>query len=364
MATTRQPLDSKLKCAVDTGFSVDFVRVVAILLVVLVHAAAYPYYLPENITPEVVNNWLTVDAYGALGFMGVPLFVMLSGALLLDAVKTDEPMRVFYKKRFLRIGGPMIFWTIIYFWWSTIAMKTTLTTNVILQGILSGSYPHLWFLYLLVGLYLATPFLRAMVNHLTRNKLKYLLILWFVGNVTVPFLNQFAPFGYNPVMFVFTGWVGYYLLGTYLVESRMPKWKATVGLVIGLVTTILGAWWVTGTFGESKITFFHEPLNTTMILASVSMFLILIAIPKAKIEKPNSKLKAALHWVSENTLPIYLFHMIILQTLLYGYLGFTINQATLSPIIEIPLMTALTFIITIAILYPLKKIPYIKYVIG
>jgi surface polysaccharide O-acyltransferase-like enzyme len=364
LVATRQLLENDPAYGADFGFSVDFVRVVAILLVILVHTAAFPYYLPQNITSDVVTNWFTVDVYGAVAAMGVPLFVMLSGALLLDPVKADEPMRVFYKKRFLRIGGPMIFWTIIYFWWSTIAMKETLTVNNVLSGLLSGSYPHMWFLYMLLGLYLVTPFLRAMLKNLDRNKFKYLLVLWFVGNVSVPFINQFAQFPFNPVMFVFTGWVGYYILGRYLVETKVAKWKPIAVLIPALVTTILGAWWVTGTFGEAKIGYFHEALNATVILASVSMFLLLAAIPKAKIECRNKTLTSVLHWIGQNTLPIYLFHMIIMQTIEKGYLGFFLNQDTLNPIIEIPILTAITFALTAAAVYLVKKIPYSKYVIG
>jgi surface polysaccharide O-acyltransferase-like enzyme len=312
----------------------------------------------------VVFNWFTVDVYGAVANMAVPLFVLLSGALLLDATKADEPMKVFYKKRFIRIGIPMIFWTIIYFWWSTYVTGQPLTVNGLLQGLLSGAYPHMWFLYLLVGLYLATPFLRVLVSHLDRNKFKYLIILWFIGNIMVPFINQFAPFGFNPVMFVFTGWIGYYLLGTYLVKTKIAPWKAVAGVVVGLLTTMVGAWWITATVGQSRTNYFHEPLNTTMILASTSMFLLLTSIPKNKIENSNTKIKALLHWISENTLPIYLFHIIIMQTLELGYLGFALNASTLSPIIEIPLLTIITFVMSAAIIYPLKKIPCIKNLIG
>ncbi len=296
--------------------------------------------------------------------MGVPLFVMLSGALLLDAAKADEPMRVFYKKRFIRIGLPMIFWTIIYFAWSTFLSEQPLTSVDVLKGVLVGSSGHLWFLYLLVGLYMVTPFLRIIVKHMDRNKFRYLLLIWLVGNVAVPFINQFAPFGYNPVMFVITGWVGYYLLGAYLVQTKVKRWKAALGLAAGLVSTIIGAWLLSAAVGVQYVKYFHESLNLTLIIASASMFLLLTAIPKTKIENLNPTLKTALHWISQNTLPIYIFHIIIMQTLEFGYLGITLNQGTLNPIIEIPLLAVIVFFLTVIIIYPFKKIPYLKHAIG
>lgn len=305
-----------------------------------------------------------MDIYGAFANMGVPLFVMLSGSLLLDAAKADEPMKVFYKKRFMRIGLPMIFWTIIYFAWSAFLSEQPLTSVDVLKGVLVGSSGHLWFLYLLIGLYMVTPFLRILVKHMDRNKFRYLLFIWLVGNVAVPFINQFAPFGYNPVMFVITGWVGYYLLGAYLVHAKVKRWKAALGLAAGLVSTIIGAWLLSAAAGIQYVKYFHESLNLTLIIASSSMFLLLTAIPKTKIENFNPTLKTSLHWISQNTLPIYIFHIIIIQTLEFGYLGITLNQGTLNPIIEIPLLAIIVFFLTVIIIYPLKKIPYLNHAIG
>ena len=84
-------------------------------MVVLVHASFFPYSISGEVTPTVMANWFTSDVFGAIGYLGVPLFVMLSGALLLNPAKADEPMGVFYKKRFWRVGLPLIFWTLVYF---------------------------------------------------------------------------------------------------------------------------------------------------------------------------------------------------------------------------------------------------------
>ena len=111
-------------------------------------------------------NWWTVNVYGAIGHLGVPLFVLLSGALLLDSSKADEPLGVFFKKRFRRIGLPVIFWSIAYFAWDFYVHGKPLSVDNIVQGVFSGAYVHLWFLYLLIGLYLITPVLRVLVKHL------------------------------------------------------------------------------------------------------------------------------------------------------------------------------------------------------
>ena len=72
----------------------------------------------------------------------------------------------------------------------------------------------------------------------------------------------------------------------------------------------------------------------------------------------------ALKVVSQNSLPIYLFHVIVLEALQKGYLGFKISVTTINPIIEIPLITAVTLLICLALIVPLKKVPYMKRILG
>jgi surface polysaccharide O-acyltransferase-like enzyme len=70
-----------------------------------------------------------------------------------------------------------------------------------------------------------------------------------------------------------------------------------------------------------------------------------------------------LRWVSANTLPIYLFHVMLLE-LIETYLGWRLGIYSLPTILEIPVMTVLTFTVTCLVLYPLLKVPYVKRIIG
>ena len=170
--SVRDNLQSK---PVDVDFSVDLIRAVAIVLVIFVHANNAPYTFSGSSMPVAIANWWTLDVYRSVGYFGVPLFVMLTGILLLDPNKCDEPLSVFFKKRFARIGLPMIFWTAAYFAWSYYFNGIPLTTNGIVEGLLGGSYFHLGFLYILIGLYLATPILRIVVKYIDRQRFAYFL---------------------------------------------------------------------------------------------------------------------------------------------------------------------------------------------
>src|SRR5512136_926111 len=95
---------------------VDLIRTVAILLVIMVHAAIEPHPIVTLMNQAEVIRWFTVNTYDAFADPSVPLFVMLSGALLLEPGKI-EPIRVFLKKRAMRLGLPFIFWGAAYFLW-------------------------------------------------------------------------------------------------------------------------------------------------------------------------------------------------------------------------------------------------------
>ena len=332
-------------------------------MVILVHASFFPYKIPGEITHTVIVNWFTADVFGAIGYLGVPLFVMLSGALLLNPVKADEPMGVFFKKRFNRIGLPLIFWTVVYFIWSFTVWENPVTLFNIVQGLISGSYPILWFLYLLVGLYLITPILRTLVKHIDRKQFKLLLAIWFLGTISVPLVHNFTNFKFNPLMFVITDWVGFFLLGIYLTKTKIPSTTAYIGLIFGLLVAIVGDWFLTASMGEQFTGYFHSYLSFNMIIASAALFLILIRIPHSTFDSGNSTINRLIQWIQHNTLPLYLVHIIVLESLHLGLLGFSFPY-TYNLLVDVPVIAFITFVLSAAIVYPLKKIPFVMKLIG
>src|SRR5208337_1005612 len=162
---------------------VDLIRTIAIVGVILLHAS-------NDLTIQQMNQfeiirWTVVDIYQTIGRIGVPLFVMLTGALLLQPSK-NESLSVFFKKRWARIGLPWIFWGGAYFAWDFLVEHQAFTSSAIIQGILNGPYYQFWYLYMLVGLYLLTPILRIFIAHADQTIIKYFVILWFLGVAIIP----------------------------------------------------------------------------------------------------------------------------------------------------------------------------------
>ena len=348
---------------------VDLIRTVAIVFVILLHASIEPNLNVDFMSPQGVQLWWSADVYGSVARMAVPLFIMLTGALLLQPEKANEPLGVFFKKRWNRIGVPIFFWAIVFYAWDFYVKKQTFTPTVIIQDALAGPYVHFWYVYLLVGLYLLTPVLRVVVAHANWKIIKYFLSLWFVGTGVVSLLTLSSTFSHQAVwfrdnVFIITGVVGYFILGAYWARIKLNSLFLYSALALSLLWTIFGTYLLIGTLGESCSTFFLDASSFSTIIASIALFLILAAIPNQKIENILPRFSQALRIISINTLPIYLFHVIILETLQQGYLGFQISVTNLNPILSIPLLTGVTLLLSLAIIVPLKKIPYIAKIIG
>lgn len=312
-----------------------------------------------------IIRWGTVDVYQSLSVISVPIFLMLTGALLLQPGK-NESLSVFFKKRWTRIGLPFVFWTSAYFVWDFYVQNIPVSSGVIIQGLLNGPYTHMWYMYVLVGLYLLTPILRIFITHADPTMIKYFVVVWFLGVATVPFFNLLTIYQLHTHVFTLTGYVGYFVLGTYLSTVQLRRSTLSILMILGVALTVFGTYVLAITGGGTEMYFFQEYLSPTVILASISFFLLLFTFQPPSIQKEASPslFNKVVKLISQNTLPIYLFHVMIIESFQNGYLGFTINRNTLNPIIEVPLLTASVLFVSLAIILLLKKIPYVNQLIG
>ena len=350
---------------------VDLIRTAAVLGVLLLHAAND--LTTQSMSSIEIWRWCVVDVYQSIGRMGVPLFVMLTGALLLAPSKQKEELGTFFKKRFSRIGLPFIFWGALYFIWDFYVENQPATQSFFVDGILNGPYFTFWYLYMLVGLYLVTPLLRVLVANASEKLLKYGFTIWFIGTALVPFIPFLSStvlgttYNLDANVFVIPEYVGYFVLGAYLVNVKVTNRKLLLGLTaLGITLTAVGTYIIAMTVGGGTTYFFQEYISPTMILSAVPLFLLLNSHKSKPIEpgvKPSWR-QRIMHVISENTLPIFLFHMIVIYTLQQGLLGITLNGDVVNSIIGVPLMALLTLAICLAVLVPLKKVPGLKKLIG
>ena len=147
----------------EMNYNIACIRAFAILMVVLNHVCNWCQFYNANFEIRTI--------YMSLATIGVPLFVMVSGALLLK--KTDEPVNKFFKKRVRKILIPFLVWSYVYLLWQKIIplqpwQRTYAPEQVSFNPInllKTPAYPHLWFMYMLIALYIAIPILRGILNN-------------------------------------------------------------------------------------------------------------------------------------------------------------------------------------------------------
>jgi surface polysaccharide O-acyltransferase-like enzyme len=356
-----QSLDSNKRLAIPD----DLIRTLAIFLVILLHSsneALQAFSVPAA-------YWWTAAVYKSLALSCIALFVMLSGALLLQPAKLNEPIRVFLKKRLSRLGLAFVFWSMIYLAWGFYIGKVPITLSNIGQGILrdlfTGADYQFWFIYLIVGLYLVTPILRVVIASGNQRIIRYLIALWFTGVAIVPLVQLVLGFTIDDRIFLIGGFIGFFVLGTYLQKIKLRLSILYVLLIASFFATLFGLWLLNyplSAIGQGS--FFFSYLTFPAIVGSVALFLILLKYPADWPGTNNKVAKKFIQAISKNTLPIFLFHVIILETFERGLIGFKLSFTTLSPVIEIPLLAVLTFFITLGLVLLMKKVPVLRKLIG
>ena len=145
----------------------DYIRVFACFLVILVHASEN-YYVGEGSTDMVgplsfLSNEadrLWVSVYDGFSRMAVPLFMIVS-AYLLAPISREQTSWQFYKRRFMHILPPFFIFMVLYSTLPLLVGKIDMATSVKDLSRIFLNFPtmagHLWFMYPLISLYLFIP---------------------------------------------------------------------------------------------------------------------------------------------------------------------------------------------------------------
>ncbi|HRL21268.1 MAG TPA: acyltransferase family protein [Alcaligenes sp.] len=289
-------------------------RIVAIFAVVWLHIAAYAVLNAELGSAD----WWSGNVYDAATRWCVPVFVMVSGALLLEP-RPAESMSRFYRKRAARILLPLLFWTAFYLLWT--AYKQHWWTPQAepypyLERLLQGRpYFHLWFLYMIVFLYLFTPFLRRLVQACRLRHLAALTAAAFALAALSTLSSTELKTNSTPFFTWFLSYLPYFLLG-YLVRKApltVPRRISLAVLAASIAATAWGCYALATRHNLQTGAYFYDYLSITVIPMSVALILLLRDWHQALISPLVSR------HLSELTLGVYLIHPWLID-LMYRHL--------------------------------------------
>ena len=216
----------------------DYLRVVACFMVVMVHACEF-YYCTDTgaiVSGEDARLWVSLID-GAFR-QSVPLFVMASSFLLVP-LTTDAS--TFFRRRFSRVFIPFLVWSLLYAVVPVItgSIEGSLTDRIttILYTANSDS-GHLWFIDMLIGIYLVIPVISPWLQQVSRRGEEIFLAIWFLSTFT-GYLRPLTTYVWGEVfwnsfhaLYYFSGYIGYVVLAHYI--RRYIRWSLRKTVIIAL----------------------------------------------------------------------------------------------------------------------------------
>ena len=348
---------------------VDFIRDVSILLVILGHVSAVPMIHTRVTSPD----WMVGNVYNVIARACVPMIFMISGALLLPK---QESILDFYRKRFQRVFIPFVFWSVLYL---LIAKSIPFDSvpsaflSIVRDLVTRPAEYHLWFMYDLFWIYLATPILRVFVASAKREHLWYFMALWFIFVPLRSALEYRAGFEFIAGPSFPVGFLGYFVLGYILASTTVTTrqvWGAVVVYLFAAVYTILST--QTASLLAKGMDGYHQTLtNWNIVALSISGFVLLKTLGEWIGSRGDSKLRNGIHRLAPFTFGIYLIHVFVLRFLNRPFL-LTFNgfiklppRFSFSPLMEptvvvIPALTLTVFLISWLVIFLLRKIPCLR----
>ena len=370
---------------------IDILRTLACSLVLMAHCCECYYisnfYASGSVETLDISAWqseaLWAGIIGSVCRTCVPLFVMISGFLLLP-MKTGMDMLTFYRRRASRILIPLALWTVVYAFYTAVHFSVPisnigdLAAYVVKQcAYFFVNFPpaigHLWYVYMVLGLYLFIPVISPWVERASRREMHIFLGIWLVSMLT-PFIHKVWPeiwgecyWNPNSTVYYFSGFLGYLIAGAYARKYLLNTTRSYVAT--GIILLAIGYAGALGGFiyqlynltptGENYGRYFEEFEFTwffniiTVCLETIGLFLIFF---KSKVQR----LPYFMADYSRLSYGIYLCHIMFL-TWFYEHIFITLTWPVPVKIICMAVMTIVTSYVLIKLL---SRVPKLKDYIG
>lgn len=340
--------------------NIEFIRIFAVIMTISIHVSNL--YL--NSFGNIPNSFFGFGAvFNSFARVCVPLFFMISGAFALE----KEFDRKKYFERIFKFLIILIAWSAIYYFCKSgfgIKNLGKVITNSFFNANMTSR--HLWYMYPLIGIYLALPFIQNMCKNMSRELENLFLILWFcLSGLSVAFL-PLAKFitktdieiSYPVPLLNSAYYLGYFIAGHILYKRfkniELSK-KQNILLIFGYILSSSASAIITY-FVSLKINRLCEPTGwykSALIILATAFIFILFANKEKAFKSPIISL------FSSQTFGIYLSHMLFLNIIKKCIVITDIN-----PLISVPVITLIVYLASWIFSLILSKIPLLKKLIA
>ena len=334
---------------------VDILNIISMFAVVMLHHNGIVHQYSDS------RAWKTSLIVETLFYWAVPVFLMISGAMLMEYRKKYDT-KTFFKKRFSKVLIPFVFWSCIMAIWKVKTGQISLEHNSIKDyiNIVLNCEAIYYFGYVILGLYLTMPLLSCLSEEKYKKTLWYTVIIFFVFNAILPLFSEYFDINYNKSLSLQVGgYVIFILLGYLLSKEEIVKKYRIIVYLLGAVSFILRyfvTFYLSTRDGHiNKVLFGYSQFHSILLACAVFVFI-------RNIQWDNFiKKEIIMNWfgkIASCSFGIYLTHKIVMyyeQDLLniniYSWQWRTIGAIC-------------TYLISLGIILILKKIPIIKRIVA
>ena len=335
----------------------DILNILSIFAVVAMHMNGSVHSLPLN------KSWTFSLIIDTICYFAVPIFVMISGATLMN-YRQKYDTKIFFKKRLMKVVIPFIFWSIIMLIWkiNTKQLNLNITIKNIINAILTNKEePIYYFIFEIIGMYLTMPLISHLADKKYRKTLWYVVIIYFILKGILSNLLIIIGISYNKGLNIQIGtYVVYAILGYLLSTEENIKNKTKiiiyVSAIIGIIFRFLMTYIISMKTGKIFNDFWEYSAWYTMLQSTAVFIFIKDLKLNNKIEK-NEKICNIISSIAACSFGIYLIHIFVKH-----YFDRIINT-TPSSIIHKTAGIVIVYLISLLIIYIMKKIKYIKKIV-
>lgn len=344
----------------------DYLRVLACLLVILVHACEF-FYVGESgisIRNDVDRFWVSLIDSACRA--AVPLFVMTSAYLLLPIKGSGF---TFLKRRLLRVAVPFIIWSILY---ATVPVLYGEMTVTEMMGKLTRllwnfnySSGHLWFIYMLIGLYLIMPVISPWLKQVSKRGEQTFIAVWFLTTFYHYFKGHLeymygeCPWNEFHTFWYYSGYIGYLVLAHYI--RTYINWSLTKSLIVGVITFCIGYYFTYSIFYDRSLIstdYYFVEVSWRFCTFNVALMTFGIFIMMKKINYDKKWLYRIIGSISRLSYGMYLMHIFFLN------FYFQMMHEHFSTPIIILLVSGATFVTSYVVAKGLSYLPGSRYYVG
>lgn len=335
----------------------DLLRVLALAAaMVLVVSTAWS-------APVGSADWAVLNVYGCLTRWCVPVFAMLSGAFLLEP-RGDSGLPWLFFHNVFRLLAAMAVWgagyTVAEYFVRGGALSPAGVWGALRAALLGGAPEYLWFFYVILGLYLVTPVLRAFVRGAGKRELHYFLLLAFLLASLLPTLLALRPSRAAALWLdrldvtLVLGYVGYFVAGYYLKSvtlGRLAEFLLYLLGILGGAVTVVGTDRLSRAAGYPVDTLcaYTAPGVAAMAAAVFVFFRYVLGVSEERSRRRS------LSGMSRLTMGTYLAHAFFLLPL--NRLG--VSVFSFSPALSVPVLSAGLLACSFAAAWLISKLPFV-----